>query len=68
MVRPMAATPRKAVVIHLRVRVAWWLPCYLMIVSTLCDLLDRAPDMDRVERVMRRGTRVAGIMVNEQDA
>lgn len=49
---------------HLRVRVAWWLPCYLLIVRTLCELLDRQPDMARVERITRRGIRVVATPAN----
>lgn len=52
--------PRKTVLVRLRVRVAWWLPCYLVLVRALCELLDREPDMARVERVTRRGVRVVG--------
>jgi len=60
----MAAMPRKTFVVHLRVRVAWWLPCYLLIVRTLCELLDRQPDMARVERITRRGIRVVATPAN----
>jgi len=61
-------TPRKTVVVHLRMRVAWWLPYYLLIVRTLCEVLDRRPDMDRVERVTRRGIRIVGVPANQLQA
>ena len=64
----MAAMPRKTVIVHLRVRVAWWLPYYLLIIRTLCELLDCAPDMDRVERVKRRGVRIVGVPANKLEA
>jgi hypothetical protein len=58
-------TPRKTVVVYLRMRVAWWLPYYLLIVRTLCEVLDRRPDMDRIERVARRGIRITAVPTDQ---
>ena len=57
-------TPRKTVIVQLHVRVAWWLPCYLRIVGALCELLDRAPNMERVESVVKHGVRIVAVPVD----
>jgi len=66
--RLTAMTPRKTIVVHLRMRVAWWLPYYLLIVRTLCEVLDRQPDMDRVESVARHGIRIIAVPAGRMQA
>jgi hypothetical protein len=46
------------VTVHLRIRYAWWLCPYLCILATLAELLDREPDVDKVDRMVKRGIRV----------
>jgi len=53
--------PRKTVVVQLHIHVAWWLPCYLVIVRTLCEMLGRESDVDRVQRRVRRGVRIVAM-------
>jgi hypothetical protein len=46
------------VTVHLRIRYAWWLWPYLRILAALAELLDREPDLDKVDRMIARGTRI----------
>jgi hypothetical protein len=57
--------PNHRVTVHLRVRYAWWLWSYLSILATVAKLLDRDPEMDKVERMVARGTRVEAVPIGD---
>lgn len=44
-----------AVVMHIEIRVAWWLFPYLNTVRAMCYLLGVEPNMDRVAYWVRKG-------------
>jgi hypothetical protein len=43
---------------RVHVRVAWWVRPYLIILTVLCDAFDCVPDMDKVDRTVRRGMKL----------
>lgn len=51
----IAPEPMGAAVMHIEIRVAWWLFPYLSTVGALCCLFGVEPNMDRVGYWVRKG-------------
>ena len=52
-----------AVVVHLEIRVAWWVFPYLNTVRWMSYLIDVEPNMDRVDYWLRKGLTIKPVAI-----
>ena len=50
-------------IVRLSIRQRWWLPLYLQGVALTATLMDAEPDMDKMDRMIRRGLVVRVVTV-----